>query len=274
MNAMRKTDPIFATYLARWGLTPDGEPITTPSSSLLPVLRGIAPAMLKVAHEPEERAGARLMAWWSGDGAARVLGHEGDALLLERALGGGSLVQMARTGRDDEASRILCAAAGRLHAPRSAPPPELVPLERWFRALEPAASAHGGILARAAAAARELLAAPEDVVVLHGDIHHGNVLDFGARGWLAIDPKGLVGERGFDFANLFCNPDLEMAAAPGRLARQAHVVAAAAGLERGRLLTWILAYAGLSAAWSLEDGNVPGIALAVAEVAAAELARD
>ncbi|HEX2077568.1 MAG TPA: aminoglycoside phosphotransferase family protein [Longimicrobium sp.] len=265
---------IFAAYLARWGLVPDGAPIITPYSSLLPVRHGDVPAMLKVAREAEERAGARLMAWWDGDGAARVLAHEGDALLLERAPGGGSLVRMARTGRDDEASRILCAAAARLHAPRDRPPPELVPLEHWFRALAPAAARYGGILARAGAAARELLAAPRDVVVLHGDLHHGNVLDFGARGWLAIDPKGLVGERGFDFANLFCNPDLETATAPGRLARQVEVVAEAAGLERTRLLKWVLAYAGLSAAWTLEEGDDrPEIAFAVAELAAAELAR-
>jgi streptomycin 6-kinase len=263
---------MFDACLRRWGLVPDGEPILTPSTRLLPVRREGEPAMLKVAREAEERAGARLMAWWDGDGAARVLDLDGDALLLERALGERSLADMARTGRDDEASRILCAAAARLHAPRDRALPELVPLPVWFRALEPAAAAQGGILLHAAAAARELLADPRDVVVLHGDLHHGNVLDFGARGWLAIDPKGLVGERGFDFANLFCNPDRETATAPDRLARQVEVVAAAAGLERGRLLKWILAYAGLSAAWSLEDGDDADLALAVAEIASAELA--
>lgn len=263
---------MFDAHLARWGLIPDGAPIATHSSRLLPVRRGGVPAMLKVAHAPEERAGAWLMAWWDGNGAARVLEHEGDALLLERALGPGSLAEMARSGRDDEASRILCAAAAGLHAPRENPPPDLVPLPRWFRALQPAAAAHGGVLAHAAAAMRELLADPREGVVLHGDLHHGNVLDFGARGWLAIDPKGLVGERGFEFANLFCNPDRETAAAPGRLARQVAVVSDAAGLERGRLLKWILAYAGLSTAWSLEDGDDPGVALAVAEIAAAAVA--
>jgi hypothetical protein len=45
-----------------------------------------------------------------------------------------------------------------------------------------------------------------DVVVLHGDMHHENILKFSSRGWLAIDPKGLVGERGFDYANIFCKP--------------------------------------------------------------------
>ncbi|MBA3414879.1 MAG: 3'-kinase, partial [Chloroflexia bacterium] len=130
---------------------------------------------------------------------------------------------------------------------------------------------YGGVLIQSAATARGLLAAPREVGVLHGDLHHGNVLDGGPRGWLAIDPKRLLGERTFDFANIFCNPDLETATAPGRLARQAAVVAAAAGLERERLLRWVLAYAGLSAAWTLGDGDHPEIALAVAEIAAAAL---
>jgi streptomycin 6-kinase len=262
---------MFDAYLSRWGLAPDGEPAVRPNSFLLPVRRDGVPLMLKIARVEEERDGAALMVWWNGDGAARVVEHDGYALLMERAAGTRSLAEMACGGEDDEASRILCAAAARLHAPRSAPPPALVPLDRWFSALEPLAAAHGGILSHAAATARELLADPRDVTVLHGDVHHGNVLDFGARGWLAIDPKGLVGERGFDFANLFRNPDMEWATAPGRLARQVDVVAAAAGLERARLVKWILAYAGLSVAWAVEGGDDPAPQLTIAQIAATQL---
>ena len=107
--------------------------------------------------------------------------------------------------------------------------------------------------------------------MLHGDIHHENVRYSETRGWLAIDPKGLRGERGFDYANLFCNPDL--ATATGRLARRIEVVAQAAALDRSRLLRWIVAWTGLSAAFLLEDGMSPAGALAVAELAAAELSR-
>lgn len=46
------------------------------------------------------------------------------------------------------------------------------------------------------------------VAALHGNLHHDNALNFRARGWLALDPKQLVGERGVDFANIFTNPDL------------------------------------------------------------------
>lgn len=259
-------------YRTEWDLTPDGAAFRTHSSWLQPVRHRGTPAMLKVAIEDEELRGGALMMWWRGEGAARVLAYEGNALLLERAVGTSSLVDMVRRGRDDEASRIICTAAARLHAPRARPTPELIPLIRWFRELELAAVRNGGILVRAAAAARDLLGDPQDVCVLHGDLHHGNVLDFEPHGWLVIDPKGLIGERGFDFANLFCNPDLETAVAPGRALRQLRVVTEAARLERSRLLGWILAYAGLSAAWTLGEGEEPVLALAMAEIASAELA--
>jgi len=262
---------MFAEYLARWDLTPDGDPIATYASRLLPVRQHGAAAILKVAVQPEEKFGGLVMAWWDGQGAARVLAHDGDASLLERATGTTSLADLARHGRDDEATRIMCATVAKLHAPRRNPPPGLTPLAQWFGELEPAAAELGGAMARAAATARELISAPRDIVVLHGDIHHDNILDFRSRGWLAIDPKGLLGERGFDYANIFCNPDHPTATAPGRLARQVEVVADAAGLERRRLLQWIVAWAGLSSAFSLQDGLEADFG--VLELAAAELGR-
>jgi streptomycin 6-kinase len=273
----------FGEYLRRWRLLPDGDPIITRSSRLLPVRMDGTPAMLKIAIEAEEQFGGLLMGWWDGQGTARVFAHEDEALLMERAEGSASLADMAQDrapgGGDDEASRLICRVVAQLYARRPThgrrPLPDLIPLAQWFRELEPAAARHGRILAECAAMARELLASEREVVVLHGDIHHDNILDFGPRGWLAIDPKGLIGERGFDYANLFCNPEAEIATAPGRLARQVDVVAEAAGLERRRLLKWIMAYAGLSAAWFLGDGEwePAKTPLAVAELAAAELAR-
>jgi streptomycin 6-kinase len=229
--------------------------------------------MLKLAHEEEERYGGLLMVYWDGDGAARVFAHDGPAVLLERAEGHRSLADYARSGRDDEATRILATAIGRLHTPREKPLPELKPLVPWFEALEPAAAAHGGLLRTAAGVARRLLGAEREVGVLHGDVHHDNVLDFGARGWLAIDPKRLVGDRAFDYANIFSNP----APDDGRgrdcgefLARVAAVVEVS-GLERRRLLEWTLAYSALSAAWWLGDGVEPKVDMQIAQFAAAEL---
>jgi streptomycin 6-kinase len=264
---------MFSYYLERWALTPDGEPIITNTSKLLPVRSRGVPAMLKIALIEEERRGGLLMSWWDGQGAARVLAQDNDAMLMERAEDDQSLADLARSGADDEASRIICAALARLHAPRGSPPPALVPLTKWFGALGPLAESQGGILRFAAATASELLTSQHDTRVLHGDLHHGNLLHFGGRGWLAIDPKGLAGERSFDYANIFCNPDDDIATMPGRLARQVRVVAEAAQLEPRRLLAWIIAWAGLSAAFLIEDGLAPDGALRVTELAAAERSR-
>lgn len=259
---------MFDDFLDRWKLTPDGDPIRTHSSDLLPVLFEGRPAMLKLARYAEEVRGGRLLAWWAGRGAAPVLALDGDALLMERANDDGRLTRLAHED-DDEATRVLCETAARLHEPRSGSLPDLAPLSRWFQALRHAGEVYGGTYRAALEAAERLFADPRDVRPLHGDLHHGNVLDFGERGWLAIDPKGLVGERGFDFANIFCNPSAELATNPERFRGRVGLVTERAGLDPERLLSWILAYGGLSAAWHLEDGDEEAarLPLAVAELA-------
>lgn len=272
-------DTPFAVYLERWRLIADGTPIVTPRAQLLPVRHNDAPAMLKVTTEAEEMFGGLLMHWWDGDGAARVLANDGPALLLERATTGRALSDLVRGGRDDEASRIMCDVIARLHAPRRKPLPDLLPLTHWFRDLtEPSQE---GLLARAKALALTLVVEPHSPTVLHGDIHHDNVLDFGARGWLVIDPKRLIGDRYFDYTNIFCNPDLAAATDPAQFARRLAIVAEAAGLDRTRLLQWLLAWCGLSAVWCLNDPEAVDVTdrdrldidLKVAALAAAELDR-
>lgn len=263
---------MFDRFIQKWALVADGTPVITHSSRLLPVRWQGLPAMLKVATVGEEKRGGLLMQWWDGEGAAKVYAQEGDAILLERAQGKQSLLAMAMNGEDDAASRIICRTVKTLHRPSAKPYPELVPLYIWFRSLKAASSAHGGMFATSNAVAKALLADPRETGVLHGDIHHSNILDFEDRGFLAIDPKGLFGERGFDHANLFCNPDLPSTQDPARLRRQLPIVAHEAGIAPERLLRWIIAYAGLSAAWFLEDGGDPAPALHVAGIAAAELA--
>lgn len=123
---------MFDQYLKRWKLSIDGDAFVSLNGHLIPVRQRGMPAMLKVSQGPEEQAGNTLMAWWGGKGAAPVLACDGEALLMERAVGSGSLTQMVRCGQDDEVSRILCAVVDRLHAPRAKPIPALIPLEQRF----------------------------------------------------------------------------------------------------------------------------------------------
>jgi streptomycin 6-kinase len=271
-NAADRPDlaALIAPRLAQWALTPDGPAFATASSVLQPVLFDGREAYLKIATSDEEDAGGRVMVWWDGRGAAPVYTHDGDALVLERSTGHGDLARLATEGpdADDEATRILCRAAQRLHAVDDRPlPGGLVDLATWFGELFAQEAehpeAHDGFYPRAAAEARRLLATPAANVGLHGDVHHGNVLDFAADGWLAIDPKHVVGDPGFDFANILCNPDARVALAPGRLERQIGVIAAETGIEVDRMLRWTLAWAGLSSCWSERSGEDAGHVLEV-----------
>lgn len=265
-------------WLHRWRLRLDGDPRTTASSTLIPVrtAEGV-PAMLKLAHIDEEERGGELLERLAGRGVARVLRREGAALLVERATGPNDLVRMVLAGHDDEATRVLCSTAALLHVDpadldvsESAASGELVvaagsgaplvPLTRWFRELFARADELGPLHRRGAELAEGLLAAPLDERVLHGDVHHGNVLDFGERGWLAIDPKGLVGESAFDYCNVLCNPSHERALEPGRLERQFGVVLEAtardgAPLEPGRFARWLVAWCALSSTWFAVDDD-------------------
>jgi streptomycin 6-kinase len=256
-------------WIVTWDLTPDGEPFETEytKSLLLPVRQGARRCMLKLATAPEEVRGAAVMAWWNGAGAAVVLARKGGALLLERATSEASLVAMSRNGEDPTAISILCRTVAELHRPRLEPPPADLPsLRTWFREL----ADHRGAdprLERGWTIAEELLATSRDEVVLHGDMHHENVLHFGERGWLAIDPKGLIGERAYDYANIFRNPDAETALTAGRMEARLQQVSKEARLDPERLLRWVAAHAALSAAWGVASGGKPAWSLAVLEAA-------
>lgn len=272
---------VFSPWLTRWSLEPAGEPVKTHASRLLPVLHAGEPAMLKLPEFEDERQGYLPLEYWNGDGAARLLARSdnGEAMLIERATGTRSLAAMARSGAagDDEATTILCDAIAALQKPRGPAPSGLIPLEVWFKDLFPMAQKRGGILARSAAVAKELLPAQREIMPLHTDLHHDNVLDFEAKGWLAIDPKSVIGDRAFEYTILFCDPDLAnseppVAVLPGRFERRMEIVLAKSGLERERLLKWVLAWCGLSAAWFLgDDDPLAEINLAVAERALAAL---
>jgi streptomycin 6-kinase len=62
-----------------------------------------------------------------------------------------------------------------------------------------------------------------------------------------------------------------VATRPGRLARQSHVIAEAARVDRIRLLQWTLAFCALSAVWALDEGESPQEDLTIATLADAEL---
>jgi streptomycin 6-kinase len=195
--------------------------------------------------------------WFSGHGAARVLAvdrAEG-TLLLERVRPGATLDLVG----EDEA---VAAAAGVMRA-LWRPPVAGLPfptIREWGESL-PRGSRAAGVFG-------ELCDSSAAPVVLHGDLHHFNILR-AHDGWLAIDPKGVVGEPAYETGALLRNPKPALLDLPDParvLRRRAALLAQALEFDLDRVLGWAYAQAVLSAAWYVEDGEDPSYALAVAEL--------
>jgi streptomycin 6-kinase len=197
----------------------------------------------------------------SPGGAVRLLGRDGHRILLEYA-GDTLLAEVLDKEGDNAATAIAADVMARLFSPSKHPAPlDLQPLRTRFASLFKKAKADRdagkpSLYLEAAEIADRLLDAPHAVRPLHGDLHHDNILQ-GPRGWLAIDPKGVLGDPGFDAANLFYNP-LErddLCLAPERIAHMAEVFAATLGETPPAILDHAIAWGCLSAAWHHEDEN-------------------
>jgi streptomycin 6-kinase len=95
-------------------------------------------------------------------------------------------------------------------------------------------------------------------VLLHGDLHHWNILSAQRQPWLALDPKGIVGEPIFDAGALLRNPVYKILSTLNFKSithRRLEILAEVLGFEQERMLAWSLAQAVISAQWSYEMGG-------------------
>lgn len=252
----------LAYYLATWQLADPQLLAQTRTSHIYTVTCDAAPAVLKLlaTHEREEQRGALALSHFDGRGAVRLLRADDGAQLMEYAAGD-ELVTLVDRGEDAHATRIIAQVLAQVHStPADVAPAGLVPLDRWFHALFAKAeidrqACEPSIFVRGAAVAERLLATAREVRVLHGDIHHYNIRQ-SPRGWLAFDPKGLVGERTYDCANALCNPVMpELVFDTARLLRNAAILADSLDLDVQRVLAFTYAYACLNASWWHELGD-------------------
>jgi streptomycin 6-kinase len=215
-------------------------------------------------HLPVEAA---TLACWGGAGAVRLLAYEPEwgALLLERADPGTQARELV-PARDAEATAAILDVARRLH---SVPVPDgvLPDLETQGEAFAAHLRAYPGdhplprhLVERAARLFDELCASAPARVVLHGDLHHDNVLRAEREPWLAIDPHGVVGDPGYEAGSMMHNPDPDrgddelVALVPARVEQ----VADAMGLPVERIVAWSFVKAVLSEVWTAEDGGEVG----------------
>jgi streptomycin 6-kinase len=255
---------LVAECAGRWDLAL-GAPIEPATVSFVaPATRrsdGTA-AVLKVNFpDPESEHEADALAHWGGAGAVRLLAADGErrALLVERCVPGESLWSVAD---EDAASAAAAAVLQRLWSARAPDGVDFRTLadeaRRWAGEIPVRWARHGrpvdrALIDRAVGWIDELLEpGGGDAVVLHQDLHGGNVLRGTREPWLAIDPKPLVGERAFDLASLVRDRrgDLAGDAAPvRRIRRRLDGLSADLGLDRERIRRWAVVHA---LAWGME----------------------
>lgn len=261
-------------YIESWNLAIDGEYLITNSSLLLPVQYHQNKAILKIPFNEEEKKGCALMAWWDGNSTVGVYLYDDDAILLHKIENNyTSLETLVANGKDTEATEIICKVAHDLLRIPNLKTPNLTPLTKWFKCLTENNNLHTELLVVCSKHATKLLQNQTNNVILHGDLHHQNILFSREKGWLAIDPKALYGDIAFDYVNILCNPTKEVVVQDGRLAQQINLISQYTGISRYHLLEWTLAWAGLSAIWKIEDNLDPELPLLVAEIAYKELNR-
>jgi streptomycin 6-kinase len=215
-------------------------------------------------HLPAE---ATALAAYEGHGAVRLLAHDDarGALLLERAVPG-TMARSVVPERDLVATAAIITVIRRLHG--AVPPPaglsELLARDR------PSFADHllrypgdtpfpRRLVVRAAALLEELSSSAPDRVVLHGDLHHDNVLRAEREPWLAIDPHGVVGDPGAEVGPMLYNPDPERrdpaltALVPARVEQLADGL----GMPEDRVVAWGFVQAVLSEVWIAEEEGAP-----------------
>ncbi len=243
-------------YLAAWNLLDPQLLTQTMTSKIYTVTHNNERVILKLLSpsETEEQSGAVALRYFDGCGAVRLLRYDKGAHLLEYAAGE-EPVALVKSGKDESATQIIAQVIQQLHSvPQDTPCDGLFVLDRWFGELfnKAVADRQAGIesiYVRSASLAEELLADQYDIRVLHGDIHHRNIRQ-SARGWLAFDPKGVVGERTYDCANTLCNPVMpELVHNETRLLSNAAILADTLALDLARVLMFTYVYACLNASW-------------------------
>ena len=252
-------DRVLACVRA-WGIAIE-RTSATKTSLLVHGKRAGKPVVLKVVKEggDEWRCG-EIAARFGGRGVVQVYEHIPGAALFEKLEPGEPLAALTLAGRDDEATDVLATLLGRM-VPGD-PPQGCPTVEQWAGAfVRHAGSGDERVPASLVEPAQriysDLCATQRNPALLHGDLHHYNVLSDRARGWCAIDVKGVVGELEYELGAALRNPiDRPDLFAPiDVVERRLDHFGLALGLDVSRARGWCFAQAVLSAIWSTEDGQ-------------------
>ena len=251
----------LAHYARQWRVSID-ETRSTETSLLGFGACGTQPVVLKVVRKEnseEWRCGEVLEAF-RGEGMIRPLEHTAGAVLLPRLRPGHDLTTLCIEGHDDDATDILASLLQRMSIapvnlagvrPVNRLQPEFTQFRNRVEGFIPAS-----YVDRAEELFAELCTTQRDVRLLHGDLHHYNVLFDTDSGWAAIDPWGVLGEIEFEIGAALRNPvDVPaLLADPGVIERRLRIYEARLKFNSDRALKWAFAMTVLAILWPFDAG--------------------
>jgi streptomycin 6-kinase len=280
----------------RWDLT-DVQPAPTLSYNFVAFAkRGNEQVVLKMGVPNDEmESEIEALRLFNGEGACRLLDcdEERSWMLLERLQPG---VMLSTLENDEEATTIAAEVMQKIWRPlesvsllanskRQTPAQKpasglqrFIRLSDWFDGLKELRVLFNGgtgplnekLVERVEGSVKEFLAENHKPVFMHGDFHHYNILS-SERGWLVIDPKGVIGPACYEVGPLLINPWGDLLGRKdyrGMTKRRIDILHECLGFERERIHEWGVAHAILSAWWSIEDNTGWEYAAAFAEMIA------
>ena len=257
---MKSIPDIVHQCAHRFDINVRAELVQTSSAALFRATRANASLVLKIGFNSQDalREFHALRAF-SGVGAIPVADFDETlgALLLPMAEPGEPLSSCTN---DERATQTCCTVFQRLHpAPYAAAHHES--LLHHFGAMDQYQKVWAGggpvprvWIDRAVDYLRALTASTMEPVLLHGDLHHDNILRHEA-GWVVIDPKGILGDRHFDVIQYLLNYCDRGGTPETVLARRVTMMKEQLALDPKRLAMWGVAKGVLDACWALEEGR-------------------
>jgi streptomycin 6-kinase len=210
----------------------------------------------------------KALEYFDGMGSIQLLAYhpEHKALLLQQAVPGTTLKSLYPK-QIDMVMDIYVKTMHKLHENKLPHTHTFEHIENWLTSIDKVSSdlLPNNLLHKARSLKNSLLKSIDNPVVLHGDLHHDNILQHG-NSWLAIDPKGIVGDVGFEIAAFdFIHPsELSAPNINDLFAYRIHTIARKSGLSAQLITNWVFVRLILTAVWLIEDNLNPSKAIDLA----------
>lgn len=264
ITAAVENERLIAQYAKRWHLKCVSPIVQTFSGAIMHCSRNGQHLMLKVFRESSSEAfDSEVLRAYDGIGTVKVLEVDGCAVLTERIFPGTHLAQLTLKRQDREATRQFAELLSRLQAV-DACPTRIRQVRAFSEDFEWYLSQDDRQLERyfvheAAKLFATLVRTTPHTMLLHGDLHHYNILQDEKRGWLMIDPKGLLGDPVYDVGAFLRNP-IELGALvaePRIIASRLEILHQSLKFDVVRMLEWAFVQSVLAQIWLVMSRQSP-----------------